>query len=161
VAWIFELAAECGSEREAAVRFGRHFDGVELRLPNDRISLCKFDSKIITTDEEGNAWAEIIPSGISGSGIRDENDAQDMTQAGVALYDKLRSAPAFRFALVGVETGQFALMRSLPEMINHPASHGLVISRSIWEQLGRPDGFESFSDGYLWKPYQGQTSTNT
>jgi hypothetical protein len=157
MAWLFELAAECGGNRNAAILFAKHFDGLRLRCADDFEAICTSQHSPPTGDEENNWWVEIIPSGLSKSGVQSEADAKRMTEVGILLYRHLETAPPFRFALVGVETSQFCTANGILKVLQHPAMDGLVVNDELWQQLGSPDGFETFGKGYRWRPYAGET----
>jgi hypothetical protein len=87
-----------------------------------------------------------------------------MTELGILLYQRLRSAPAFRYGIVGVEVDEF---RTYSESIDDPtvvSLPGIVVDsasqtlreRDIWQLLGSPSVLRSFATGYLWKPYEGE-----
>jgi hypothetical protein len=81
-----------------------------------------------------------------------------MSEMGHLLYERLRSAPEFRYALVGKETDEFRAFDELDQDVLGPAFAGLVLSEAIWDRLGRPAPFEPFRPGYVWRPYLGETS---
>ena len=70
------------------------------------------------------------------------------------LYDQLKKAPHFRYAFFGREAYDtfFDISGSLPlEDSNFPWK-GLVINFEVWEEMGKPNLYEPFCDGYLWIP---------
>jgi len=79
-----------------------------------------------------------------------------MTEVGYVLYDRLRLAPPYRFAAVGVETFDFRDVEDLPEVLSFPAIAGLVLAEALWAQFGRPANFVPFAKGYWWVPYRGE-----
>ena len=78
-----------------------------------------------------------------------------MTEIGIFLYQSLRFAPPFRYALVGMEVDEF---RTYSELIEEPALvfPGLVLAEAVWQATGASSVFRSFSLGYVWKPYEGE-----
>jgi hypothetical protein len=42
------------------------------------------------------------------------------------------------------------------EFNNHPAFSGLVLSREVWEELGKPIAFFPFASNYVWRLYGGE-----
>ena len=116
-------------------------------------SQCQTD---MFTDIDGNWWCRVCPSGLSQIGIDAPESAYLMTELGILLYQKLRSAPAFRYGIVGVEVDEF---RTYSELIDDPmvvSLSGIVIDRDIWQSLGSPPAFRNFATGYCWKPYEGE-----
>ena len=79
-----------------------------------------------------------------------------MTELGILLYQRLRSAPTFRYALVGVEVDEFRTYSELLEDSSSLAFLGLVLVQTVWEAIGSSPGFRPFSPGYVWKPYEGE-----
>ena len=155
MALVFELAAECGGKQEDAEAFAQHFAGFESRLSDGVTSRCAVKLSI---DVEQNWWCFVYPSGVSRSGIVTEEDARRMTELGNILYNRMMSAPPFRYAQVGIEVEEFSTIRELLEPdgeLNLP-DDGVVLSREVWESMGRPLGFSQFRPGYCWRPYLGE-----
>jgi hypothetical protein len=153
MAWIFGLSAECGAEESTAHNFAQHFDGVSWVLSNGRDCLCRTDT---FQDLEANWWCRVAPSNLSEVGIDSAESAYLMTELGILLYQALRFAPAFRYALVGVEVDEF---RTYSELIAESASlliPGLVLSRLIEQELNFLPVFRSFSLTSVWQPYAGE-----
>jgi hypothetical protein len=154
--WFFQMSIECGEDQSSAQEVARHFEGFSFALSETKNTTCSTGT---ISDADQNQWAIVCPSGLSHSGINTEEDSQQMTMAGRHLYERLLSAPAFRYALAGVETEEFRSFTELKEIEAslYPRLHGLVMSHEIWEILGSPSGFVEFRDGYLWLPYLGET----
>src|SRR5579871_5196520 len=100
MAWIFELATEHGPERDAADECARHFQGCTWTL-SDRTT-CVSREQVIR-DSDANWWCTIYPTGVSSSGAYSPTEVHRMSELGRLLYERLRTAPSFRFARVGVE----------------------------------------------------------
>lgn len=154
MAWIFELSAECGSEQEAADAFAAHFENFRCVHSDASQSFCSTGTH---QDSDGNWWACVVPSGLSRNGIRDEVEAGLMTEIGHLLCEHLRTAPPYRYALVGMESEDFRYFSELDDDLINLPFQGLVISHGIWEGLGRPAIFVPFEPGYVWRPYVGET----
>lgn len=153
MAWVFSLSAECGTEKSQAERFAEHFKDLILTIDNGIESQCQAD---IFADVEGNWWCRVCPSGLSEIGIDAPEIAYLMTELGILLYQRLRSAPAFQYGIVGVEVDEF---RTYSELIDDPmvaSLPGIVVDRDIWQLLGSPIALRSFDTGYFWKPYEGE-----
>lgn len=108
-----------------------------------------------------NWWCRVCPSDISEIASKMGREAPDsayvMTELGISLYQQLRTAPAFRYALVGVEVDEF---RTYSELLNEPPTlnfPGLVLSNATWQAIASPTTFKPFSTGYLWQPYEGES----
>ncbi|MBE9211724.1 hypothetical protein IQ247_03160 [Plectonema cf. radiosum LEGE 06105] len=153
MATIFSLSVECGADEASAKEFSRHFDNIEWVLANGQRSQLIVN---LFQDIEENWWCRIVPSGISSLGIDTPETAFMMTELGLMLYQRLKSAPSFRYALVGIEVDEF---RTYSELIENPSElnfPGLVIAENIWQELGSSRMFRAFSLGYVWKTYEGE-----
>lgn len=153
MAWMFSLSAECGAEQAIAEQFVHHFDQVSWVLSNGSESQCRVG---IFQDIEENWWCRVCPSSISEVGIDTPESAYLMTELGILLYPRLRSAPTFRYALVGVEVDEFRTYSELLEDSSSLAFPGLVLVQTVWEAINSSPGFRPFSPGYVWKPYEGE-----
>jgi len=152
MAWIFSLSVECGSQRDAAAQLAAHFSDSAWVLSNGRESSCRVD---LFQDIEDNWWCRICPSQISEIGVDAPEAAYLMTELGILLYQHLRIAPAFRYGLVGVEVDEFRTHSELLEDATI-AIPGLVLATSIGRELDLASGFQLFSSGYIWHPYEGE-----
>jgi hypothetical protein len=149
MAWIFSLSAECGPDKAAAEAFARHFHGLIVTLADGARYPCGAG-----TFESGEAWwACVIPEGVTRSGIGDEEDRRILTGIGVALYEKLREAPPYRYALVGVEVDSFRSFNELDDDVVKLDFSGLVLADAVWQHLGSPEIFVPFTPGYRWRPF--------
>jgi len=146
MAWIFSLSTECGSDRALAEEFARYFQGVSWILSNDRRSHCQTS---VFQDFEQNWWCRVCPTNISEIGIDHPQAAYLMTELGILLYQHLRSAPAFRYALVGVEVDEFRTYSELIDELQNSAFPGLVLAHSLWQIAGSPSTFRLFKPGYV------------
>jgi hypothetical protein len=153
MAWIFSLSAECGSDRQSANEFAQHFADLSWILSNDRTCHCHTD---IFPDIEENWWCRVLPSNLSEVGIDSPASAYLMTELGILLYQALRFAPAFRYALVGVEIDEFRTYSELTAELSNLSIPGLVVSKAMTQGLNLPPAFRSFSVNYIWQPYAGE-----
>lgn len=151
--WAFSLSAECGAEQVAAEQFAQHFDGLSWVLSEGLQSQCK---TAIFHDSEENWWCRVCPTTLSGVGIDTPDIAYTMTELGIFLYQRLRSAPSFRYALVGVEVDEFRTYLELTTEISAPSFPGLVLAETVWRSLRDSTSFRPFSPGYVWQPYEGE-----
>jgi len=153
MAWVFSLSAECGTEQSQAEKFAEHFRGLTWTIDRGIQSQCQVG---IFTDMEGNWWCRVCPSELSQIGIDAPESADLMTELEILLYQRLRSAPAFRYGIVGVEVDEFRIYSELtddPTVVSLP---GIVVDRDMWQLLGSPSTLRSFATGYLWKPDEGE-----
>lgn len=153
MSWIFSLSAECGNKQTAAEQFSDYFNRVSWILSNKNQSQCQTG---IFQDLEDNWWCRVTPSGIAEVGIDTPETAYIMTEIGILLYQHLRFAPKFRYALVGLEVDEFRTYSELLEESSPQSFPGLVLAETILQLVGSPPDFRLFSSGYLWKPYQGE-----
>jgi hypothetical protein len=153
MAWIFSLSAECGVRESSAKQFAQYFDGMSWVLSNGQKCLCNTG---IFQDIEENWWCRVSPSNLSEVGIVSPESAYLMTELGILLYQSLRFAPSFRYALVGVEVDEFRTYSELTEDLFNLSIPGLVLSETFMKQVGELSVFRSFSRGYIWQPYAGE-----
>ena len=153
MAWIFSLSAECGSDESNANKFAEHFEGISFLLSNGRQCQCYTD---IFQDIEENWWCRVSPNNLSEVGIDSPESAYLMTELGILLYQSLRFATAFRYALVGVEVDEFRTYSELIEESSNLSIPGLVLAKSIQQELGILPVLRPFSPSYVWQPYAGE-----
>src|SRR5205823_3796650 len=123
MALLFSLSAECGAKQESAELVASHFEGCSVIVADGAAFPC---NPYVWTVE--NAWwASVFLDGVTKSGIRDERDARELTEIGFQLYDRLRSAPSFRYALVGVEVDEFRYFEELDDDVVNLDFNGLVL----------------------------------
>jgi len=153
MAWVFQLAAECGPNKGGAEVISDHFKTFRLVLSDGLESSC---SVSLIPDNESNWWCLVTPNNVSKSGVKDEHDAEQLTELGYVLYQQLRACSTFRYALVGIEVELFRLYSELVNEESYMKFSGLVLSQDLWEVIGRPSEVEEFKPGYFWFPYQGE-----
>lgn len=153
MAWIFSLSAECGLEESQAKLFAQYFEGVAWTLSNGRQCQCRTD---IFQDIDEGWWCRVYPDNISEVGIESPASAYLMTELGILFYQHLRSAPPFRYALVGVEVDEFKTYSELLEDASDLLIPGLVLAENIGQMLGLSSAYRAFSPGYVWLPYEGE-----
>lgn len=151
--WAFSLSAECGAEQIAAERFAQHFDGLSWDLSGVIQSRCHV---AIFQDFEENWWCRVCPDNLGEHGIDAPNIAYLMTELGILLYRRLRSAPPFRYALAGLEVDEFRTYSELSTEVSINGFAGLVLAETVWRSLGASPFFRPFSTGYVWHPYEGE-----
>jgi len=77
-----------------------------------------------------------------------------MTELGILLYQTLRFAPSFRYALVGVEVDEFRTYSELIEDLSNLSLPGLVIVKELNQVRETLPVFRLFSPSYVWQPYE-------
>lgn len=142
------MSIECGS-KEAAEVVAAHFERLPITLLSGSQSVCEASLHFW----EKTWWVCVCPEGVSTSGVYNEKDAQELTMVGKQLFDRLRSAPPFRYAMVGVEVDCFRSYDELDSSLADPFFDGLVLEDSLWRQIGSPENFVKFSEGYHWQPF--------
>ncbi len=153
MAWIFSLSAECGSDKNKAMQFAQHFEGTTWILSNSRQCQCRADT---FQDIEENWWCRVCPNNLSEVGIVTPESAYLMTELGILLYQHLRSAPVFRYALVGVEVDEFRTYSELLKESLDLLIPGLVLAIEVGQKIRISSTFRSFCPGYVWQPYEGE-----
>lgn len=153
MAWIFSLSAECGSDDIKAKHFAEYFDGVTWSLSNGHQCQCRTAT---FQDMDENWWCRVYPNNISEIGIESPESAYLMTELGILLYQHLRFAPEFRYALVGVEVDEFRTYSELLEDLPSFSVPGLVLAAEMGQQIELSPAYRPFSLGYVWLPYEGE-----
>jgi hypothetical protein len=155
MAWSFGLAAECGELEANAANFCQHFQGSILNLNDGSSVECRGG---IFQDLDDNWWCRVCPQGVRLTGVDTPETAYLMTEIGILLYRLLQLAPAFRFALVGVEVDEFRTYHELIEdrSILAVLFPGLVLAHPVWKSIGSPGSFRKFAGDYVWQSYGGE-----
>lgn len=151
MAWIFSLSVECGEDRTAAELCADHFTFREACSDGSEFS---FSCHVSNLDGIG-WWCVVCTEGVSKSGITSTKDQEQMDELARLLYRHLRSAPPYRFALVGVEVDGFRTFDELDDDVEKLDFSGLVLSEEVWRGLGASDVFVPFEPGYVWRPFTG------
>ncbi len=145
--------AECGLDETNAKQFAQHFEGITWMLSNGQQCQCRAD---VFQDLEENWWCRVCPKNISEVGIDAPASAYLMTELGILLYQHLRSAPPFHYALAGVEVDEFRTYSELREESSNVSMPGLVLAIEVGEGLRISSVFRLFSPGCIWQPYKGE-----
>jgi hypothetical protein len=145
--YFFSLSAECGATRSAAELLAQHFQGFTVSVNGTTLS-CDAG----TAEYSGAWWAGVYPEGVTQSGIRHAQDTRDLTHIALQMYEKLRTAPPYRFAMVGIEVFGYPTIDELDDRVVILDFNGFVLAEYLWERLGSPDVFVPFAPGYRWRP---------
>jgi hypothetical protein len=162
MAWYFMLSVECGGQRVDAENLAYHFANLTLQLKDGHRVDCTY---WVNSDTLGNWWAIITPKGINYGSPYGSNhaltDKQHTSEIGWMLYEHLKTAPPFRYAVVGWETEHFREYPELTEDSLLSSLHGLVMAESLAQRLDITASLEVFTPGYVWNPYQGERWPST
>src|SRR5207253_1866686 len=98
----------------------------------------------------------------SAMGVRSVQDAVDTTDAALALYQHLKSAPTFTFAHAAWEARDISagdLVEYVTSDTTGKRSLGLdcVMSEELFQTIGVPAWCDEFRPGYRWRRYRGET----
>ena len=153
MAWAFSLSIECGQSRESAERVAAHFGELTLTLSENTSSQC---TATVFQDMDEGWWCRVCPRSVSQIGIEAPDAAYLMTELGILLFQQLRTSPAFRYALVGVEVDEFRTYSELLAESSTLSFPGLVLSEDTWKAMTSPSTFRPFTQAYVWQPYEGE-----
>ncbi|MGL5874567.1 MAG: hypothetical protein ACRC2R_19735 [Xenococcaceae cyanobacterium] len=151
--WFYFFVAEIGSNLKEAENFAQHFNGFSLTLSDGRQFSCASGYRG-EYDNLNNFWATVLPKKPNGENLDIWEDCQEMIEISYLLYEHLRTAPTFRYALAGIEVEEFLTYEELIADGTPAEYNGLVISEDIWKKTDSYQKFVSFSPGYLWIPFQ-------
>jgi tetratricopeptide (TPR) repeat protein len=168
--------AECRS-KEQAEAFARHFRGMYWTLEDNIYSECDAEIKQYLED---NWWSILSASAIDWTPAnRQEGNYRyfQILELQRHLQEHLKSAPAFRYGLIGEIEKQdlnnlltdsdygatYSHLVSSASSENTQMSFrvpisvyalktGFLLSQSLYQQVGSPSNFEPFIQGYVWLP---------
>jgi hypothetical protein len=156
MALIFEMAVECGREKKDANAVSQHFQDITINAGTSEQPLLSTMRISTWQDGEGNWWCSIFPSGVSRTGRQDNTirSAPQVYLIAMGLYRRLMEVRHFRYAVCGYEVTPFDTYSKLLKDKGgaHKPLTGLVLSRAIYEQLGRPVGYREFGEQSYWIP---------
>jgi len=155
MAWVFSLSAECGDLRESAERFTDYFQNLTLKFADGLEIPC---SANVFGGGASSWWSLVNPKGIIAGGVDCRVElckAERSSEAGFLLYEHLKFAPSFRYAIVGWEVDGFADAEEL-NSADLQTLDGLVLSQEFCERLNCFSTFEPFTSNYFWLPYRGE-----
>src|SRR5262249_53535816 len=99
---------------------------------------------------------------LSNTGVHSVESALETTEAGLRLYQRLKTAPPFRFARAAWEAGNVPA-RDLPDYMTtygegkRRLDVDCVLDEALYRSLGSPEFCYPFRDGYWWTRYRGET----
>jgi len=154
MAIVFEMWAECSTQAACAALMA-HFSGLELNLLTGRTvswaACAEGDAPAMT------AWS----SDLSRRGVRTLQDALEATECGIRLHHHLRVGPDFRFARIAWEASLVSAADLGEYVTQQPSGRPrldlqCVLDDALYRQLGSPEGYVLFRDGYWWQRYLGE-----
>lgn len=145
---VFSLSAECGLEQKNAERFSAHFPGQMVRRDGTVHPLRR---KVLRSGQNG-FWCVVEPGGVSTRGIHCEREQEDFLELAQHLLELLKTAPAYRYAMVGVGAQQFREFNELEGSLSGAGTEGLVVSEAVCQMLGMNPAWVPFAAGYFWHP---------
>ncbi|MEA5531031.1 tetratricopeptide repeat protein [Dolichospermum sp. UHCC 0684] len=168
--------AECGSKEQAEV-FSQHFKGIYWTLEDNIDSECDAE---IRQDFEDNWWSILSASAIDWTPAnREEGNYRyfQISELQRHLQEHLKSAPAFRYGLIGEIEKQdlnnlltdsdygatYSHLVSSASSENTQTSFrvpifvyalkaGFLLSQSLYQEVRSPSNFKPFIQGYVWLP---------
>lgn len=150
MALIFFLSAECGTEQTAAEGVAQHFQGVKVQSLDGSVAACHAG----TSFDGNNWWADASTDNACCNTPKNAEDLQKCTEIGFALFERLKSAPPFRYAAVGIEVQHFRFFHELSsEDLAETPFEGVVLSDAVWLRFGSPARYIPFAPGYRWVPF--------
>jgi len=155
MAFYYQLAVECG-DKSAAIACSDHYlspDALPAELP--------VDVAVRQASDDDAWWTVVVPSNESESGVYSDDVARSLSAAGDVLLDRLRSAPPFRFAIIGVEAEGAIRLADFSDTLGAHSTvaegrDGLVVSDPLLATLANAAEFQPFAPGYHWIPYRGE-----
>ena len=90
------------------------------------------------------------------TGLQRYDEREIATQVGKEFYKLLKDAPEFRYAMVGVEAGEWVEGQDILDknFDGYLPEHGLVLNNELAKIVKKQ--LIPFKEGYLWIPYEGE-----
>jgi len=127
MAWLFSLSVECGDSATGAAALGQDLASRVEAQTHQRTF----------RDDTGSHWVSLFFDDID----VEDDEAVDALARRLQLLLADTSLP-FRFGLAGVEVDEARTWNELVDDINENSLlEGVILSRSHWEQLGKPAQF--------------------
>ncbi|GAC1393219.1 MAG: hypothetical protein NVS4B11_11600 [Ktedonobacteraceae bacterium] len=160
MAYLFGLAVECNEQKERAVSLLNHFANYQTHLSNGQtVSYSGELHEERSPNGKAYYWVFVFANEFKSGATKETADL--LSEVGQSLLDRLRTAPPFRFAIIGVEPLEAMSFEQLGDALtdldtlqkHYP---GIVISENLIPKDRRVDAFQLFAPGYLWIPYRGE-----
>ena len=147
---FFNLFVETGGDESANEKLREYF-----------LSIGKLETpfglwQMRTYDVENNIGITVSVDETGHSGLGSDEDKKIATQVGFRFYELLKGAPYFRYAMVGVEAGEWVDGQNILDknFDGYLPRHGFVINNELSYITDKP--LVPFRDGYSWTPYEGE-----
>ncbi len=158
-----ELVIECG-EKAVALQQSHYFSETVFNLTDQAQYVC---GEEIFQDFTGCWWSIIRPVGISTIPYT----RLHVTLLQMLLYDKLKSAPLFRYGFAAVGSRDYLQSTDSPSATVYTKiekgdlplicyQQGIVLSKLLYQNMSRkPQGIEPFTSDYKWLPVRSKLFT--
>ena len=152
MALIFELFIETDGDKIKNQEIKSYL------LSKKTIATKKGNYKIWSTDVEKDIGIAIAVHGLDSTGLQTEKDREDASLVGYEFYRLLKGSPDFRYAVVGLESGEWADGKDISnvDFDGYLPNNGIVIKEKLRPVVKLEYNFERFKPGYLWVPYLGE-----
>lgn len=144
---IFNLFVETGGNEAGNEKLRAYFLSIgKLETPSGA-----YEMKIGSV--ENNIGITVY---VTETGYRGFESSEMATQVGFGFYELLKAAPEFRYAMVGVEAGEWADGQNISDhdFDGYLPSHGLVVNNEL--RIMTDKQLVPFKEGYSWIPYKGE-----
>lgn len=148
---FFNLFVETGSDKKRNEDHKEYFLSLGgLKTPTDIFEMS-------TGNVQNNIGITVSVNETGHTGLGNSKENKIATQVGNAFFELLKGAPKFRYAMVGVEAGEWADGQDVLDQHfdGYLPDHGLVINNEL--ELDTDKELVPFKDGYSWIPYEGET----
>jgi len=158
MAFLFELAADCGNSRARALAFGRHFDGLQFALTDEVSLVCRVNGGDIWQLNDKSWWCRVVPEGASLTGLASKvSSPERLVELARLLYERLRTYNGFSYARVGWEVegslDEDDWIQIRKDISSLPP--GVVVGKDRWIDLGAPKELQPFGLETFWIPLHG------
>lgn len=153
MAVYYDMGAHFESEVDANA-FRDYWDGVEIELSNGEH--VPFHARAEFAQER---WCVgVFLKGMSISSPTGDNDKllqlPYRDEVVDFIFTRLKTSPTFTYAMFGGECAESIMYDDFhDELLQEPdwPYEGLVMRTTFWDELGKPDGFEAFVEGFVWR----------
>jgi hypothetical protein len=149
---FFNLFVETGNDEKGNEKLREYFLSIgKLETP-----FGVYEMK--TGNVENNIGITVSVNETGHTGLGSLGERKIATQVGHGFYELLKGAPEFRYAMVGVEAGEWVDGQDILDQNfdGYLPSHGLVINNEL--NIIKDEKLVPFKDGYSWTPYEGENS---
>lgn len=167
MAIVFELVADFGGDQDSAASCRQWFDSRIAPVEIDQYTINIHRPLILgyPYSHPTQFQVSVIPANVGCAVALDDTGDhipltdEQVSRLGSALYELLRGAPHYQLAMVGWDVDCLLdiaeLNRDWSAEIQDGSLSGLVVHRSILDQLPQSSHFAAFDDDHVWIPYTG------